>query len=341
MTKLFLHIGQPKTATTTIQSFLSHNRGALINKGWLYPKTACQYHAHHILGGMFNMNPADWLGRADPQETRDKLLAEIDSTGCHSVVMSSESLFFSKRGKVIREFFEGFDLHIVAFLRRQDEWLESAYQEQRKNGATNQSPAEYLARQDMTLSYADRLATWVRRSGSQSVMVHAFERTAKPQPVEDIFLDMIGAPQDAGYYRPPHQNERLNRDCVAYLSAMTEKRRLGLRFKRIKDILSDYSRLHPDNSDQRHIWPPAERIALVERYSDQNRRVASEFLNRSNGELFSNPLPSESEPWREYPGLKVETAVHIGEYLANRLFQQAGPATNAAEPDSEAGSAQA
>ncbi|MCH8942156.1 MAG: hypothetical protein IIA48_06935 [Bacteroidetes bacterium] len=37
MAKFILHIGQSKTGTTAIQSFLSENRKILHNKGILYP----------------------------------------------------------------------------------------------------------------------------------------------------------------------------------------------------------------------------------------------------------------------------------------------------------------
>lgn len=169
--------------------------------------------------------------------------------------------------------------------------------------------------------------------------MHPFERGDIQQPVEDQFLDLIGAPQDPAYVRPPLQNERLNRDCIAYLATMQEKRRLGQKFARIKQILSDYSRLNPDPTEYRYEWTPQQRRAIVARYADQNARVATDYLHRPDGVLFSNPLPKATDPWAVYTGLKVETAVHIGEYLATRLYEEAHP--NAAEPDSEAGSAQA
>ena len=332
MTKIYLHIGQPKTATTTIQGFLSQNRPALIGKGWLYPRTACQYLAHHVLGGMFIDQPADWLQRQSPEKVRIKLRAEIDRTGCHSVVMSSESLFIANRWKAMCDFLADFDVHVVVFLRRQDEWIESAYQEQRKNGATRDSPASYLRRQYRALSYADRLDDWAQHFGRDRVIVHPFERSDQLQPVEDVFLNLIGAPVDSAWEYPAPVNERLSRDCIAYLENMQQARRLGHKFTAINRILSDYSKRHPDLPEHRYVWSPQQRRAIVAHYAEQNARVAARYLGRADGVLFANPLPRASDPWAEYPGLSVEKAVHIGEYVANALYDAANTAVASESP---------
>ena len=45
MNKLVIHIGSPKTWTSSIQSFLSENEGILNEQGWSYPDTYSKWNA--------------------------------------------------------------------------------------------------------------------------------------------------------------------------------------------------------------------------------------------------------------------------------------------------------
>jgi len=46
---IYLHIGSPKTGTTTIQSGLVDNRDVLFRNGYLYPKVGIKFWGHHNL----------------------------------------------------------------------------------------------------------------------------------------------------------------------------------------------------------------------------------------------------------------------------------------------------
>lgn len=334
MTKLFLHIGQPKTATTTIQSFLSANREAMIPHGWLYPIASRQYAGHHHLGNFFRPDPLHWIKVVDPQKTRDALLREIEETGCGNVILSTESLYFAKDVEACRRYFDGFDTRIVVFLRRQDEWIESAYQENLKNGETNIGADRYMQVHQPAMDYAANMRRWAEVFGAGNIIVHPFERGESRLDVESVFLNAVGAPEGMELRKLETMNERLNRDCTAFLTLFQAQPRVDMHHQFVKDLLSEYSLAHPDPVELRHMFPPARRRALLQSCEAGNAEVARKYLGRGDGKLFTSPWPAADEPWTPYEGLRTRASVKIAEHVIGRLYhmleaaQSAGQATS-------------
>lgn len=50
----YLHIGVPKTGTTSVQNFLYTNRQVLQKQGFLYPVSALHTHQHAALVSIIN-----------------------------------------------------------------------------------------------------------------------------------------------------------------------------------------------------------------------------------------------------------------------------------------------
>ena len=319
--RIFLHIGQPKTATTTIQNFLSINQAKLIKHGWLYPNAGRQYAAHHLLGNFFRAAPIHWIGQADPAQVMADLKREIDESNCDNIILSTESLYFAENPDQFAAYLKDFDVSVVVFLRRQDEWIESAYQENLKNGETRLGPEGYLAALSNSLAYADRIATWAAAFGKRKILVHGFEATAEKLPVEQVFMNLIGAPFVPDLVLPPTQNERLNRDCTTFLIMFAASPRVDLKHQMIKDILVKYSQANPDTASLRNVYPPQRRHEIVESRNEGNAIVARDYLGRTDGRLFLKPLPVPDDPWEAYPGLRVQKSVAIAEFLASEMYK--------------------
>ncbi|HSF64195.1 MAG TPA: hypothetical protein VLA78_07395, partial [Paracoccaceae bacterium] len=104
MTKLILHIGQPKTGTSALQSVLSANRAQLLSVGVLYPTQARPRSPKHALAGPYLMGRASYSvqrrtgkkGAALDALSTDywtALRAEIRSTPHETLILSSECFF--------------------------------------------------------------------------------------------------------------------------------------------------------------------------------------------------------------------------------------------------------
>lgn len=318
MTRLYLHIGQPKTATTTIQTFLAQNRAALIREGWLYPDAARQYAAHHLLGNLFRDKPLYWVGKADPATCLAELKAEVAATGCKNVIMSTETLYFAADPARFAAYFSGFEVVPVVFLRRQDEWVESAYRERLKNGVTHGRIEAYVEQMRPSLDYAAVLDKW-RAAFSGEIVVIPFEKSASDLPVEQLFLDRVGARIKGPLHPAQTKNETLSRDALAFYAGFSEKPRIGPKHALFKAVLAEYSAGNRDAADARHFLSPAIRAALVAEHAEGNRRIAAQYLNRAGGALFDAPLPGADDPWQPHKKLTPQKAVEIAEFLANGI----------------------
>lgn len=320
MPHLYLHIGQPKTATTTIQNFLAMNRKVMLADGWLYPNAVRQSIAHHPLQPFFSKMPLFWISRLDKEEARRALMREIRETGCQNILMSTEALYYLRKPMRLRSFFKGFRITPVVSLRRQDEWLESAYREQFKNGATDLDCMTYLEQTREAMDYVTVLERWREAFPDARIIVLPFEKSENSQPIERRFLQAIGARISGRMLDSPIKNESFNRDALAFYHAFRESPRLGIKHALFKQILSRYSGLHKDSPETRYFYDPATRAALVAEHDAGNRRIAAEYLGRPGTALFTAPPPSADDPYRPYPGLSPEKAVEIAEFLANEVY---------------------
>ena len=69
---IYLHIGHPKTASSSLQHFLSKNREALEKEGYIYPLFSRHMANHHFLF-LWNSHPSAVYAWKNGPETLEKL----------------------------------------------------------------------------------------------------------------------------------------------------------------------------------------------------------------------------------------------------------------------------
>ncbi len=62
------------------------------------------------------------------------------------------------------------------------------------------------------------------------------------------------------------------------------------------------------------VFSPLQRRGEIEKNRKFYQRIAREYFSRSDGMLFYESEPSESDPWRPYKELLEEDAVEINGY---------------------------
>lgn len=137
-TKLLIHIGLHKTGTSAIQSFLLDNRAQLLEQGLLYPLDLEEWGNHnplawHLMDPRYMPTHGDFYRELSSPAHWEKLHEAVSEQPTDRVILSGEDFSLIGRPQQLAELLERYDTRIVVYLRRQDQYLQSIYNQDVKN----------------------------------------------------------------------------------------------------------------------------------------------------------------------------------------------------------------
>jgi hypothetical protein len=145
--KIILHVGVPKTASTTLQFQLNNNEKILNGLGIGIPHRFILkddiHKVHHLLIRSRDVN--------NSKDNINKMKAELESLITkfpNGLILSNESclgepfmdgrnVFFplaNKTSKILKKMFENYDVHILVVVRKQEEMIKSYYSQILRHG---------------------------------------------------------------------------------------------------------------------------------------------------------------------------------------------------------------
>ncbi|TVP82134.1 hypothetical protein [Thioalkalivibrio sp.] len=193
MNPVHLHIGLTKTGTSSLQRFLSNERSMLAARGILYPVSGRGRHgtAHHNLfyeisedqggHGEFDAALGGW----------DSVLAEIEEIEGRTAIISSEAFQYCTPRDVeqLANLLGPRPSTMVAYVRRQDQWLESAWNQRARFGRVSLDFREFCETQGRVLGdYARTLSPWIDIFGDRRFDIRVFDRIAEKPGIAADFL---------------------------------------------------------------------------------------------------------------------------------------------------------
>ena len=316
--KAIVHLGLPKTGTTSIQSMLARNRPALERIGFRYNRTF-GLTGQSLLGmRIFALAPyagteknasafRQTIERMDPAEFTaldDAIRDEIERYPSHTFLFSNEKLFDilpSDEGvaALVAYFAERFErVRYVIYLRRQDLHATSSYAQSANGGNAYafDDVIEHYARR-AAYRYHDGLERLAARAGRESIVVRVYERGQLDDgDVTHDFLNVAGIDRSALAPSEKHHNATWDRSAVAFTQAVAQHLTT-----RENSVATDPWRMAI--MGMQNVQQDRPRVALSKKraeaflagFAEQNEAVARGWLGREDGVLFRDPVTGPDE----------------------------------------------
>lgn len=199
MSTVYLHIGLPKTATSTVQSAIQQLRAKLDARGFWTPLGIMAHHRFAI-GGLDDDDPRLQLPhyRRVLASGNEGVFAEFEAAvrDRKSIIVSSEYLnacgAHCAADLLARFGVAPADARIVVCLRRQDRFLESSYnQEVKRMGRTRK--LVWSRAKTAPWDWYQKLSAWGDTFGDAALRVLIYERIAKQAPGIMFARAVLGA----------------------------------------------------------------------------------------------------------------------------------------------------
>ncbi len=292
MMKLLVHAGIHRTGTTSLQGFLADNRAALAKHGILYP------------GEARNHQQLCWAlhrGDAGANTVRD---LTVELPDARMMVLSAEDFCAHRKTGWLRELAGMFDTDAVFYLRRQDHWMMSWY-----NQHVKWPFSKRISRMDKFsflgcigefhwLDYSALTRRWSDVLGKEKVSAAVLEKGQVEDVVEDFFA-RLEISRDGFEFNVPRRNDSMP------VHSLEIARHLGLfdlpPKSRTRLIRALKAGLADKEQPAKTVFSPDERKHLLQRFETTNRQAAQAMFGRS--ELFLEAPPSPDDPWFDFPSL--------------------------------------
>ncbi|SKA91334.1 hypothetical protein SAMN02745704_02319 [Paucidesulfovibrio gracilis DSM 16080] len=328
---LYLHIGTPKTGSSAIQTFLEQNREVLRSKGIDYPGGPAKKTQFSAQSG----NGRDLcLAKPDSKEYKHAL-RQIQASEFDTVLVSSEFFIAQSDERMARlhKALSDFDIHIIAYLRRQDLYLQSYLQQGVKlhglrslDAWESDDPMFNGFMQLLGENAAQALLQFVRGYEKDKVIIRPYEKGQFTDGnIFSDFLTILGIPLTGEFQLPQRAiNPGFDRDFLELRMMLNHPKIPRGNVQRLfTSCLWELS--HPTDQNQLFtpysLLSPQRRIALIEGCGKEYEIIAREYLGREHGKLFFDPLPDQ-EDWQPYPGIPLEKVVQAFGCVCARQQEQ-------------------
>lgn len=194
--KVFIHIGINKTGTSSIQHHFKINRDTFASANIYYPKIGLDDAAHHSL--------LNWARYPQKFESDIHRLVETSRT-YETTIISSEALVDLESPETLIDFFDGFDVRVIVYLRDPVRHAISWWQQDIQMGRSFVDMQSYLCQKRM--SFLGLLDRWERAAGAGNLDVRLYDRSALPDGnVLKDFLEATGVKDTSGQSWLPWEN---------------------------------------------------------------------------------------------------------------------------------------
>lgn len=287
---LYLHIGIGKTGSSALQSFLAKNRERLYEDGIWYPELNASAKVEKKLKS-FNGN-AEFLNHFNVyfEDMSEKLRRLFEDT-CKMLqngdnnkdILLSREMALKEAEMVCKNFVTyGFDVKVIVYLRRQDLWGESSWNQNVKSRSYTESCFDFIQASEQQLDYYNRLKEIAAVVGKDNVIVSVYESGA--EDIFTTFLSILGILNMENYQKDAYQaNPSLSANYVEIKRILNSIPNGTVFMDSMKELLEEgkkYARTNEETVHAPSFLTREQRFEIIEKYHEGNTKLAREFLGR-------------------------------------------------------------
>lgn len=284
MKKVILHIGAPKTGSSSIQAFLCRNAEKLEGMGYIVPLNGIDF------GELTGEQVFAIESLASVEDHRlfwNKVGALFEGRSGHTLILSAENLANEGREVIAETAPDAFDLQIILYVRRQDDYLSAAWQQWYSKVEDDLNAWLILALREMG-HWDTTLSDWERVVGRDALTVRVFEPDSllRGDVVAD-FIDAIGL--DPGDFLPAGPRRVDNPSINELVTSLLEGNRAVFANSddnRIYDVLLDVTGDALLTRPKISLLSPGQREKIQEYYRLGNEAVCRTYFP-DRGRLFA------------------------------------------------------
>jgi hypothetical protein len=293
--KIFLHIGMPKTGSTSIQRTLLLNKGRLAKAGVHYP-----YRTNALYGLVTGTDPGPPL--AVPKR-------------CHTLIISDERLFNRVRSPEHAEMIASAlrkistDIKLISYVRREDEVFVSAYFTRLLMGSSQKL-------QDLPLHPVQtftRLSSWNEPFGVENMIVRRFGQSYLPDGLIADFARTVGI-DHLPIEQAPVANSSPRSDVLEIIRLLNEAQdELEVDRHSLKVVARTVGFGDPVGLSAE------DRTTLIDNAAEQNRQLSGCYFGGE--QVFDHPVLDNAPAW---PTIGVGELGRVAEKMAQMHGIQIG-----------------
>lgn len=339
---IIIHMGILKTGTTALQTTLKENQEPLQNKN-IFISTIPFAHKYDLFmsESKQEFNDIEAIGN-------DNATYIISNEGLyvipvHHIVRDNirnggkiitKNDYIDLRTDFLKKYYgiyANHDVHIIIYLRRQDQLLDSWCRQIAKNMNTTihlkdiKQHLMHYCDYDLNLS----LIKNVFNRAKISVRVYEKSQLIGSNTVSD-FIHFLKIPMDEKYFHV-RANTSFSRDATELKLACEQYAASDMRPLESLYLMSVFDKFTPKDLPQA-LFSPTERQEIYDCFRESNRRVAQEWLGRDA--LFTEPQWDDA--YRPWPALDAEERLHYFAHatqtVTHDLFESRRAVTRALQP---------
>lgn len=330
MKTLYLHIGTPKTGTTAIQTFCWDNREVLAKNGYCYPmfdfpfRTIQPYrNGHFLVSRLYDRNKERRYGEEEQivNEGMQQVLSLFQKYD--KVILSDEGIW--NRGHLadtncwqrLKEHIMSQDIavKVIVYLRRQDDFLFSWWNQQVKEGIRHASVMDWKTVVEklpyIQLDYCNILKQIAEYIGKENITVRVYDRKAfLGGSIYSDFLDAVQLNYTEEYQvMPKLQNPSLTKTDIEMKRILNTLPGLDKRgYEFFRKVLTDMSSEAMPETSKKGMFSEEESEQFLSSYKEGNAWIAEEYMDGK--ELFDYDYHAE-EKWNWEEEDKITDVIHL------------------------------